>query len=33
MKGARIQFTQPVTSREEARSVLVAMTRAARGST
>jgi putative heme iron utilization protein len=30
MKGARIQFAQPVTSREEARTVLVAMTRAAR---
>jgi putative heme iron utilization protein len=30
MKGARIQFVQPVTSREEARTVLVAMTRAAR---
>jgi putative heme iron utilization protein len=33
MKGARIQFGEPVTSREQARRVLVAMTRAARGST
>lgn len=31
MKGARIQFTEPVTSKEQARSMLVAMTRAARG--
>src|SRR5215212_1379298 len=31
MKGARIQFPEPVRSREEARRVLVAMTRAARG--
>jgi putative heme iron utilization protein len=31
MKGARIQFPEPVTSREDARRVLVAMTRAARG--
>jgi putative heme iron utilization protein len=31
MKGTRIQFPEPVTSREQARSVLVAMTRTARG--
>jgi putative heme iron utilization protein len=31
MKGARIPFPEPVTSRDEARRVLVAMTRAARG--
>lgn len=31
MKGARIQFPEPVTSREEARKTLVAMTRQARG--
>ncbi|HKO56750.1 MAG TPA: DUF2470 domain-containing protein [Thermoanaerobaculia bacterium] len=31
MKGARIAFPEPVTSREDARRVLVAMTRAARG--
>jgi putative heme iron utilization protein len=31
MKGARIAFPQPVQSREEARRVLVAMTRQARG--
>jgi heme iron utilization protein len=31
MKGARIQFPEPVTSREQARTVLVAMTRQARG--
>ncbi|HEY0372057.1 MAG TPA: DUF2470 domain-containing protein, partial [Thermoanaerobaculia bacterium] len=31
MKGARIPFTEPVASREDARRVLVAMTRAARG--
>lgn len=31
MKGARIQFPEPVTTREQARTVLVAMTRAARG--
>ncbi|HEV7919585.1 MAG TPA: DUF2470 domain-containing protein [Thermoanaerobaculia bacterium] len=30
MKGARIQFPEPVTSREDARRVLVAMTREAR---
>ena len=30
MKGARIQFPEPVTSREDARRVLVAMTRMAR---
>jgi heme iron utilization protein len=30
MKGTRIQFAEPVTSREEARRVLVAMARAAR---
>lgn len=32
MKGARIQFAEPVATREDARRVLVAMTRAARGS-
>ncbi len=31
MKGARIQFPEPVTSREQARKVMVAMTREARG--
>ncbi|HEX9983592.1 MAG TPA: DUF2470 domain-containing protein [Thermoanaerobaculia bacterium] len=31
MKGVRIQFPEPVTSREDARKVLVAMTRTARG--
>jgi putative heme iron utilization protein len=31
MKGTRIQFPEPVTSREQARKVLVAMTRQARG--
>jgi heme oxygenase (biliverdin-IX-beta and delta-forming) len=31
MKGARIQFPEPVTSRDQARKVLVAMTRQARG--
>ncbi len=31
MKGARIQFPEPVATREDARRVLVAMTRAARG--
>lgn len=31
MKGARIQFPEPVASREDARRVLVAMTREARG--
>jgi putative heme iron utilization protein len=31
MKGVRIQFAEPVTSREDARKVLVAMTRTARG--
>jgi putative heme iron utilization protein len=31
MKGARIAFAEPVTSRDEARKALVAMTRAARG--
>lgn len=31
MKGARIQFTEPVRSRDDARRVLVAMTREARG--
>ncbi|HEY0157134.1 MAG TPA: DUF2470 domain-containing protein [Thermoanaerobaculia bacterium] len=31
MKGARIQFPEPVRSREDARRVLVAMTRASRG--
>jgi heme iron utilization protein len=31
MKGARIQFPEQVTSREDARRVLVAMTREARG--
>lgn len=31
MKGLRIQFPEPVTSREDARRVLVAMTREARG--
>jgi putative heme iron utilization protein len=31
MKGARIRFPEPVTSREAARRVLVAMTREARG--
>ena len=31
MKGARIAFTEPVRSREDARRVLVAMTRQARG--
>jgi heme iron utilization protein len=31
MKGARIQFPEPVRTREDARRVLVAMTRAARG--
>ena len=30
MKGARIQFPEPVRTREDARRVLVAMTRAAR---
>ena len=30
MKGARIQFPEPVTTREDARRVLVAMTREAR---
>ena len=32
MKGVRIQFPEPVRSKEDARRVLVAMTRAARGS-
>ena len=31
MKGVRIQFTEPVRSREDARRVLVAMTKEARG--
>jgi len=31
MKGARIAFPEPVRSKEEARRVLVAMTRQARG--
>jgi len=31
MKGARIQFPEPVRSRDDARRVLVAMTRASRG--
>ena len=31
MKGVRIQFTEPVQSRDDARRVLVAMTREARG--
>ncbi|MGZ5431487.1 MAG: HugZ family pyridoxamine 5'-phosphate oxidase [Thermoanaerobaculia bacterium] len=31
MKGARIQFPEPIATREDARRVLVAMTRAARG--
>ena len=31
MKGARIQFPEPVTSREQARKVMVAMTKQARG--
>lgn len=31
MKGARIQFPEPVTTREEARSAMVALTKAARG--
>ena len=31
MKGARIQFPEPVTTRDDARRVLVAMTREARG--
>ncbi len=31
MKGARIQFPEPVTTREQARSALVAMTKAAAG--
>lgn len=31
MKSARIQFPEPVTSREQARKVLVAMTKEARG--
>jgi putative heme iron utilization protein len=31
IKGARIQFPEPVTSREQARKVMVAMTKEARG--